>query len=65
MSKKEISYTELQEQLQSILDELQAGNLDVDEAITQYKQAQSIIDQLEKQLAKAENVIKKINSQQS
>ncbi len=64
MSKKEVTYSELQEQLQSILDELQEGHLDVDEAIVRYKQAQTIINQLEKQLAKAENVIKKIGSQQ-
>ncbi len=64
MTKSTVSYSDLQSQLQSIIDDLQTGELDIDQAIDKYKQAQAIVARLEKQLKQAENTIKKISNQQ-
>ncbi len=57
------TYREQFEELESLLARLQGGDLTVDEALPVYEQAQKLIKALEKQLAEAENQIKKLTVQ--
>ena len=57
---KELDYKTLNVQLESILDELENGQLDVDEAIKQYQKGMEIVKELEKYLKTAENKVKKV-----
>ena len=61
-SKKDISYRELNDELDQILSELQAGDLDIDEAVKQYERGMQILEELETYLKTAENKVKKIKS---
>lgn len=57
MTKEKRSYNDLSQELDVILGQLQAGNLDVDDAIQKYKRGNEIIEQLETYLTEAENTI--------
>jgi len=57
------TYREQSEELEQILMHLQSGDLTVDEALPFYEKAQKLISSLEKQLAAADNQIKKLTVQ--
>ena len=61
--KQEANYQKLNQQLEEILDELQAADLDVDDAVEKYKKGMKIISQLEAHLTQAENKIKKVQTE--
>ena len=55
-------YAELQEELDTILAELQRTDIDVDEALKKYQRGQELIGQLEAYLKTAENTVKRLES---
>lgn len=65
MTKKSQSYQELKQSLDTTVAKLQHEDTDIDEALVLYKEAQSIIKELDEYLAgiadKAEIDIKKLN----
>ncbi len=56
------SYSDMRLELDEILDELQAGNLDVEAAATLYERGLELIKQLENYLESAENKIQKLQN---
>lgn len=56
------AYKELQDELNKILGELQAGDVSVDRALTLYKEGHKLIQRLEEQLKLAENETRKLTS---
>ncbi len=54
------TYSELEQELNILIDELQSGDNDVDEALRKYERGQIIIKQLHDYLKKAENKITKL-----
>lgn len=54
------SINELNQQLDDIFEWFDSGDLDIDKAIEKYKQGQEIIEELNKKLDEAKNVIKKL-----
>jgi len=56
------NYQELTNDLNSILSDLQSGELPLDAAITQYEEGMKLIKKMETQLKTAENKITKIKS---
>ncbi len=57
-----VSYRELQAQLDKVLAELQSAELDIDNALVLYKQAQKLLAQLEDYLKNAKNEITQLSS---
>lgn len=55
-------YRKLSSQLDEILADLEAGDLDVDQAIAKYQTGMDLVKQLEKQLKVAENKIVKVKT---
>jgi exodeoxyribonuclease VII small subunit len=51
------SYVQLQTELDDVLAELQASELDIDKALILYKQGQKLVEHLEKYLETAKNEI--------
>jgi exodeoxyribonuclease VII small subunit len=60
MSKK--SYKDLQEELTAVVQKLEAGDVDIDEAFAYHKKGEKLLKQLETYLKEAENTIKNIKS---
>jgi exodeoxyribonuclease VII small subunit len=60
MATKTKDYQELSLELDEVLAKLQQPNVQVDDAVKLYEQGLALIDQLEKQLATAENTIEKL-----
>lgn len=60
MAKKEKTYGEAIEELQSILDKLESENMDVDELTEEIKKASALIKFCKGKLFKADAEIKKI-----
>lgn len=58
------TFRELNEQLETILAQLQAEDLDVDEALKLHEQGKKVISELEKRLATAQLKITKLKSKQ-
>lgn len=56
------SYAELQAELTEVMNQLQADDIDIDEALKLHKQASTLIAQLEKHLAQAKLTITKLNA---
>ncbi len=54
------SYRQMSEQLNEILLWFESEEVDLDEAVKKYEQAQKLIDEMEKYLKTAENKIRKI-----
>jgi exodeoxyribonuclease VII small subunit len=54
------NYRDLRDELDGILQALQAGDLDIEEATKQYERAVKIVDKLEAYINKAENKITKV-----
>lgn len=63
MTKKDINYQDLNQELQTILATLDSSELDVDAAIKQYERGMEIVTQLEAYLKTAENKVKKVKAQ--
>ena len=55
-----INYHNLNEELDKILDELQSGELDIDEAVKKYERGQKIVGELETYLKTAKNKVTKV-----
>jgi exodeoxyribonuclease VII small subunit len=63
MTKEEkIDYAALNTELEQLLDDLQSGDLSIDEALKAYERGQAIVRQLQAYLKSAENKVKKITS---
>ena len=60
MSVKNIDYKKLSAELEEILDQMQGGELDIDEAIKHYARGQKIVKDLQAYLKTAENKISKV-----
>jgi exodeoxyribonuclease VII small subunit len=60
MATKTEDYQELSLELDEVLAKLQQPNVQVDDAVKLYEQGLALIEQLEKQLATAENTIEKL-----
>lgn len=60
MSQKQESYRNLRQELDEILNSIQSGDLEIDEATKQYERAMAIVAKLEKYLSEAENKITKV-----
>ena len=58
MARQTGGYNELMQELQVLLGDMQAEDLDVDEALRKYERGQILISELEKYLKVAENQIK-------
>lgn len=58
MPQKKLSYRELSDELDNIVNGLQTDDLDVDEAIKRYERGMEIVKSLEEYLKEAENKIK-------
>ena len=59
-TKKQKSYKELQSELDEVLSELQSAELDIDKALTLYKQGEVLIAELEDYLTHAKNEIEQL-----
>ena len=60
MSEKQISYNEAYEELQTILEDIKEGNVDVDELAAKVKRARELITLCEGRIKKAEMEIEEI-----
>lgn len=61
-NKKPINYHELNVELDEVLDKLQSGELDIDDAVKAYERGMELIDQLQKNLKESENTVMKIKA---
>jgi len=57
------SYQELSAELDSVMAQLQAEDIDIEKAVQAYERGMTIVQELEKQLKTAENKVKKIKLQ--
>lgn len=57
---KNMTYRQLTAELDTILSEMQSGELDIDQAVGLYQRGMEIVGQLSSQLKTAENKITKI-----
>lgn len=55
-------YRNLNEELETLLNELQGGDLDIDEAVKKYQRGMEIVTELQKYLKDAENKVKKVKA---
>jgi exodeoxyribonuclease VII small subunit len=55
-------YETLKNELDSILDDLQSGSLDIDQALEKYKRGLELVKELEKYLDTAENTVRELKS---
>ncbi len=62
MSVSKDSYQSRSAQLDEILDKLQNGNLDIDQATEAYEQGMILVQELERHLKLVENKVKKIKN---
>lgn len=59
---KHTNYRDLSNELDGILARLQAGELDIDEAVRLYERGMTVIEELESYLRSAENKVTKIKA---
>lgn len=57
------NYRALNEELESILDKLQTGELDIDQALLSYERGMEVLKELENYLKTAENQVIKLKKQ--
>jgi exodeoxyribonuclease VII small subunit len=62
MAKPSESYESMYQELESIINSLQSGDLNLDEAVTKYEKSKELIAKLEKYLETAQNKITKIKA---
>lgn len=65
MTSQKESYRDLREELDGILLKLQSGDLDIEDATSQYERATQIVDKLEAYIQTAENKITKVKKASS
>lgn len=65
MATKVINYHKLNEELDIILNELQSGELNIDEAVKKYEHGMKIVSELETYLKTAKNKVIKIKTKPS
>jgi exodeoxyribonuclease VII small subunit len=65
METKEPTFRELSDQLEAILAQLQADEVDVDAALKLHEQGSQLLDQLEKRLASAEHKVTTLRPKQT
>lgn len=61
-SRKQPGYEELRQELDAILDDLQTGALDIDQAVEKYGRGLELVKQLETYLDKAENTVRELKA---
>lgn len=61
-STKNLDYQALKAELDSILNELQRSDIDVDEALKNYKRGLQLISQLETYLQNAQNTVQELKA---
>jgi exodeoxyribonuclease VII small subunit len=54
------TYREMSEELDNILIWFESGDVDLDEAVAKYEEAQALLNEMEKYLKTAQNKIRKI-----
>ncbi len=54
-------YSDMQNELNEIVNDLQRGNIDVDDAMKKYDRGQELVKEISEYLKNAENKITKIN----
>lgn len=59
---KDLDYAKLNRELETIVDQLQTADLDIDEAVKLYERGMKIIKDLEAYLKTAENKVSKIKA---
>ncbi|MCA9330771.1 exodeoxyribonuclease VII small subunit [Candidatus Saccharibacteria bacterium] len=64
MTKSTKSYTELREELERVMMQLQSEDIDIDDAIKLHKQATALIEVLEKHLKTAKLTVTKLTGEQ-
>lgn len=62
MPTKKKSFAELNDELETIIDQLQVDGIDVDEALKLYERGIKLADELESQLKQAENTIRELKA---
>lgn len=62
MSKAKPTYQELNNELESVMTELQRENLDIDAALVHYKRGLELVRQLDLYLGGAENTVKELKA---
>ena len=55
-------YETLRRELDGILDDLQSGSLDIDQALEKYRRGLELVKRLEKYLDKAENTVRELKT---
>ncbi len=63
MSKKTKTFQEQLEELESIIEWFDSGDVDIDQAVSKFKAGNQLVENLKKRLSEAENKISEINSQ--
>lgn len=61
---KQANYAELSRELDGIIEQLQAAEVDIDEAVKLYERGTTLVKELEKYLKTAENKITKLQLKQ-
>lgn len=62
MAQKKFDYHSAQAELEAILEHLQAGDIDVDQAIAQYERGMQLVKELEAYLKTAENKVTQLKA---
>jgi exodeoxyribonuclease VII small subunit len=62
MPQKQPSYQDLNSELETVLAQLQSGDLDIDEATAAYERGMKLVQQLETYVKEAENKITKVKA---
>lgn len=62
MSKAKPTYQDLKSELDTVLDDLQQDDIDVDQTLIKYKRGLELIDQLSTQLKNAQNTITELQA---
>lgn len=63
MTKQSTDYRKLNAELETVLEQLETSDLDVDQAIKHYQRGVEIVAELEKYLKTAENKVVKVKQQ--
>jgi len=62
MEKKLENYEDMYTELEAIIQQLQSGELSLDDAVSKYEKSTVLIDKLEKHLKDAQNKVTKIKA---
>jgi exodeoxyribonuclease VII small subunit len=61
-TKDNLSYKDLNDELDTIISELQSNDLDIDKVLTEYERGIDVISKLENYLNQAENKVNKLSA---